>query len=89
MVRLMESEKVVERTTFDTKDAAKYLGVHQDTVRRWVHKEQLPVLKLAGGRKWLFKKEYIDKWMEKRMNIEDQFEENFDKDYGKLRILKP
>ncbi|WP_142248032.1 helix-turn-helix domain-containing protein [Alkalihalobacterium alkalinitrilicum] len=78
----------VQRTTLDTKEAAEYLGVHVDTVRRWVHKEGLPVLKLAGGRKWLFKIEYIDKWMEKKMDIDQQFEEKFEEDYGKLRVLK-
>lgn len=85
----MEVNHQVERSTFDTKDAASYLGVHPDTVRRWVHKEGLPVLKLARGRKWLFKKEYIDKWMEKRMDLDSQFEEKHEKDYGKLRILSP
>lgn len=79
----------VTRSTFDTKEAAAYLGVSVDTIRRWVHKEGLPCLRMAGGRKWLFKKEYIDRWMEKRMNIDQQFEEKYEKEYGKLRILKP
>lgn len=79
----------VTRSTFSTKETAEYLGVSVDTVRRWVHHEGLPCLKMADGRKWLFKKEYIDRWMEKRMDVDRQFEEKYEKEYGKLRILSP
>ncbi len=85
----MEGLPKVIRSTFSTKEAAEYLGVSVDTVRRWVHQEGLPCLRMAGGRKWLFKKEYIDRWIEKRTNIERRFEEKYEKDYGKLRVLKP
>lgn len=78
----------MERSTFDSKEVAKYLGVSVGTVRKWVHEEGLPVLKFPGRRKWLFKKEYVDAWMEKRTNIDQQFEEKYEQEYGKLRVLQ-
>lgn len=85
----MEGLPKVIRSTFSTKEAAEYLGVSVDTVRRWVHHEGLPCLRVSGGRKWLFKKEYIDRWLEKRMDVDRQFEEKYEKEYGKLRVLTP
>lgn len=79
----------VHRSTLTTKEAAEYLGVCAATVRRYVHEQGLPVLKFRDGRKWLFKREYIDRWMEKRMDIDAQFEEQYEQEYGTLRVLRP
>ena len=79
----------VKRTTLHTSEAAEYLGVSKDTIYRWVKTEGLPCLKLQNGRKMLFKTQYLDAWLEKRMNIDQQFENQYQQEYGQLRILKP
>lgn len=79
----------IQRTTLHTHEAAEYLGVSKDTIYRWVKSEGLPCLKLANGRKMLFKTKYIDAWIEKRMNIDQQFDDKYEQEYGNLRILKP
>lgn len=81
----------MEKTTMTTKEAAKYIGVSINTLRRYVHEEGLPVLKFPGRRKWLFKKELIDQWIEERSKpqIYINGEPVVEKEYGKLRILTP
>lgn len=79
----------VQRSTFTSQEAAEYLGVSLSTLYKYVHEEGLPVLRFPGRRKFIFKKEYIDKWIENRMNIDGQFEEKYEQEYGKLRVLRP
>lgn len=75
-----------------SKEAANYIGVSITTLRRYVHDEQLPVLRFPGRRKWIFRKDLIDKWIEKKSTPEvvvyGQGDES-PSDYGKLRILMP
>lgn len=40
-------------------DAAQHLGVHRETLRRWIRDRRVPVLNPGGG--WLVRKEDIDK----------------------------
>lgn len=73
--------------TMTTKEAAEYLGVCVNTLRRYVHEEGLPVLRFPGRRKWIFRKDLIDEWVERRSKPEIINEPP--KDYGKLRVLLP
>jgi len=73
--------------TMTTKEAAQYLGVCVNTLRKYVHEEGLPVLRFPGRRKWIFRKDLIDQWMERRSQPEIINEPQ--KDYGKLRVLLP
>ncbi|MEK4030742.1 helix-turn-helix domain-containing protein [Pseudobacillus sp. FSL P4-0506] len=77
--------------TLTTKEAAKYIGVSIGTVRKYVHEEGLPVLRFPGRRKWLFKKDLIDQWVEERSQpmIINQPAAKQEKEYGKLRVLAP
>ncbi|OCA87327.1 helix-turn-helix domain-containing protein [Pseudobacillus wudalianchiensis] len=77
--------------TLTTKEAAEYIGVSIGTVRKYVHEEGLPVLRFPGRRKWVFKKDLIDQWIEERSQpvIINQPVEKKEKEYGKLRVLTP
>lgn len=76
----------------NTKECADYIGVHVNTLRKYVHEENLPVLKFPGRRKWVFRKDLVDDWIYKRSMPEvlnDPSEGQIQKEYGKLRILTP
>lgn len=42
-------------------EIAKYLGVSQDTVRRWIREKDMPAHRV--GRLWKFKVMEIDEWV--------------------------
>lgn len=78
----------------NTKECAEYLGVHYNTVRRYVHEEGLPVLKFPGRTRFIFRKDLVDEWVYERSQPEvvikpmaKRRERN--EDHGKLRVLMP
>jgi excisionase family DNA binding protein len=74
-----------------SKEAAAYIGVSINTLRKYVHEEGLPVLKFPGRRKWVFRKDLIDGWMLERSQPQIYVNDKpvKGKDYGKLRVLMP
>ena len=55
-----------ERTQImTTKEIAKYLGVHEMTVYRWLKKGILPGFKIGG--RWRSKKDLLDAYLVQRM----------------------
>ena len=55
-----------ERTQImTTKEIAKYLGVHEMTVYRWLKKSVLPGFKIGG--RWRSKKDLLDAYLAKQM----------------------
>jgi excisionase family DNA binding protein len=42
-------------------EMAKYLGVSNDTVYRWIERRNMPAHRM--GRLWKFKKDEIDEWV--------------------------
>ncbi len=55
-----------ERTQImTTKEIAKYLGVHEMTVYRWLKKGVLPGFKIGG--RWRSKKDLLDAHLVKKM----------------------
>lgn len=55
-----------ERTQImTTKEIAKYLGVHEMTVYRWLKKGVLPGFKIGG--RWRSKKDLLDAYLVKQM----------------------
>ena len=42
-------------------DVGKYLNVSRDTIYRWIEKKQMPAVRV--GKKWLFRKDEIDAWL--------------------------
>lgn len=80
----------MQSQTMTSQEAADYIGVHVNTLRKYVHENELPVLRFPGRRKWIFRKDLIDDWIERRsipevINPPKDMKEN----YGKLRILSP
>ncbi|GKV56011.1 hypothetical protein NCCP2222_19580 [Sporosarcina sp. NCCP-2222] len=77
--------------TMTTKEAAAHIGVCVNTLRKYVHEEELPVLRFPGRRKWTFRKDLVDEWVKKRSQPEVvvMSAERTPKDYGKLRVLTP
>lgn len=77
----------------NSKECAEYLGVHVNTLRKYVHEEGLPVLQFPGRRKWVFRKDLVDAWVyersQPRIINEPKKVTKGDQDYGKLRILMP
>jgi len=76
----------------DSKQCADYIGVHVNTLRKYVHEENLPVLKFPGRRKWVFRKDLVDNWIYRKSMpevVNDPSEGQIQKEYGKLRILSP
>lgn len=42
-------------------DMCKYLSVTKDTIYKWIEQKNMPASKV--GRKWMFKKIEVDKWV--------------------------
>jgi excisionase family DNA binding protein len=45
------------------REASEYLGVSQDTLYKYLSQGRVPAFKL--GNRWRFKKDLLDRWMEK------------------------
>ena len=49
-----------------TPDAAKYLGVHIETMRRWAREGAIPSAKLGNRGGFRFKRDDLDRFLERR-----------------------
>lgn len=77
-----------------SKECAKYLRVHVNTLQRYVHEEGLPVLRFPGKRAWTFRKDLVDAWVYERSQPEIVTTKNgvkyAEKEYeGKIRVMMP
>lgn len=91
------------KSTMTSQEAADYIGISVNTLRKYVHENGLPFLCLPGRKKWLFKKKFIDEWLEinskpityvydrpSQLFEENQIDQKVKKaGYGQLRILEP
>jgi excisionase family DNA binding protein len=51
------------------REASQYLGISPDTLYKYLGESKIPAFKL--GNRWRFKKDLLDRWMEKKSeNIE-------------------
>jgi excisionase family DNA binding protein len=56
-----------EATTWlRTPEAAKYLGVHEETIRRWARESVIPAAKLGNRGGFRFKRDDLDRFLERR-----------------------
>lgn len=46
------------------REASQYLGVSPDTLYKYLSENRIPAFKL--GNRWRFKKDLLDRWMEKK-----------------------
>ncbi len=56
--------KAETREVMNMREAAEYLDVSVESLRRYLHEERIPAFKL--GNRWRLKKSVLDRWMEKR-----------------------
>ncbi|MGH7198457.1 MAG: helix-turn-helix domain-containing protein [Candidatus Omnitrophota bacterium] len=64
-LRPNEPERPERTQIMTTKEIAKYLGVHEMTVYRWLKKGILPGFKIGG--RWRSKKDLLDAYLVKQM----------------------
>ena len=55
-------ERVKEVMTL--REASEYLGISPDTLYKYLSEGKIPAFKL--GNRWRFKKDLLDRWMEKK-----------------------
>ena len=60
-----EAQKPARTQIMTTKEVAKYLGVHEMTVYRWLKKGILPGFKIGG--RWRSKKDLLDAYLVQKM----------------------
>jgi excisionase family DNA binding protein len=63
-------DKVKEVMTL--REASQYLGISQDTLYKYLSEKQIPAFKL--GNRWRFKKDLLDRWMEKKSERSERTE---------------
>nr|WP_240452175.1 helix-turn-helix domain-containing protein [Virgibacillus sp. YIM 98842] len=63
----------IRRSTLTTNEVAEYLGVSIDTIFKLVREKRIVHFRI--GRRILFKKEAIDKWVDEQMkvSVEDEY----------------
>ena len=54
---------MMEEKLLSVDDVCEYLGIGRDTIYKWIAVKSLPAYRL--GRLWKFKKEEVDKWIER------------------------
>jgi excisionase family DNA binding protein len=52
------------REVMTLREASQYLGISEDTLYKYVGEKIIPAFKL--GNRWRFKKDLLDRWMEKK-----------------------
>jgi len=52
------------REVMTLREASEYLGVSPDTLYKYLGENSIPAFKL--GNRWRFKKDLLDRWMEKK-----------------------
>src|SRR5215467_12665603 len=58
----LKMERVKEVMTL--REASEYLGISPDTLYKYLSENRIPAFKL--GNRWRFKKDLLDRWMEKK-----------------------
>jgi excisionase family DNA binding protein len=62
--RMMEQTQTIRPATMNIEDAATYLGVHPDTVRKLIREKEIPHVRVAG--RILLRAKTLDEYMEEQ-----------------------
>jgi excisionase family DNA binding protein len=54
-----------QREVMTLREASQYLGISPDTLYKYLSEKSIPAFKL--GNRWRFKKDLLDRWMEKKI----------------------
>lgn len=76
----------------DINEVAEYLKVHRNTIYKYVHHHNMPVLKFPGRNKMIFRKDLVDEWVLRQSQPEvyvNGESKGKAEEYGKLRVLMP
>ena len=57
-----------------TSEAAKYLGVHIETMRRWAREAVIPAAKLGNRGGFRFRREDLARFLEERLRVESRID---------------
>ena len=61
-----------EKQLLDTKQAAQFLGISRNTLYEWIIQKKIPYVKV--GRLVKFRREHLEKWLEKKLQKEEDFD---------------
>ena len=53
-----------QKEVMTLREASQYLGISPDTLYKYLNEDKIPAFKL--GNRWRFKKDLLDRWMEKK-----------------------
>ena len=48
------------------REASQYLGISEDTLYKYLSEDRIPGVAFKLGNRWRFKKDLLDRWMEKK-----------------------
>ena len=71
--------------TMTMKEASVYIGISYEKLRLMANSEEIPCI--SCGRRKLFRKATLDKWMDEQESRASQPVDNEDNQYGKLRKI--
>jgi excisionase family DNA binding protein len=74
---ILGSQKKLQSRFWDKRELAEYLGISIYTVDAWVSQKRIPFIKM-GGRKVMFDKKEIEKWIDEQRVEQIPIEKNLD-----------
>jgi len=48
------------------REASQYLGISEDTLYKYLSEDRIPGVAFKLGNRWRFKKDLLDRWMERK-----------------------
>ena len=61
-----------QKEILNSEEAAEFLGISINTLYEWVSQKRIPHMKVGGLLK--FKREHLEKWLEKKVQKEEEFD---------------
>ena len=59
----------IQKEVMTLREASHYLGISPDTLYKYLGEKSIPAFKL--GNRWRFKKDLLDRWMERKSEREE------------------
>ena len=54
------------KEVMNIREASQYLGISPDTLYKYLNENRIPGVAFKLGNRWRFKKDLLDRWMEKK-----------------------
>ena len=61
-----------QKEILKSEEAAEFLGISINTLYEWVSQKKIPHMKVGGLLK--FKREHLEKWLDKKVQKEEEFD---------------